>query len=273
MTSATAVPPRSGRQALSRGAAAEAALVAVCCLMYSVLCDLAPASASRAFSHARQILRLEQSLGIDVELGLNTWLAGRPHLSAAAGLFYSSSFFLMTFGALIVLWIHRPDRYRMARNALFLMTGGAMIVYWAYPLAPPRLLPGGPYADLVATGSTVGSGYSKMFGELANPYAAMPSMHTGWSVWVAVALGAFVWKRWYQRLLLALHPLTTIWVILATGNHYVLDAVGGIVFFALGAAAVIAWSLGDPGAADRPRHDSPGVDNREPALIGPGTPG
>ena len=63
----------------------------------------------------------------------------------------------------------------------------------------------------------------------------MPSMHTGWSVWVAVMLGTYVWRSWWARLTLALHPTLTIVTIVATGNHYVMDAIAGIAYF------LIAW--------------------------------
>ena len=58
-------------------------------------------------------------------------------------------------------------------------------------------------------------------------------MHTGWSVWVAVMLGTYVWRSWWARLILALHPAITIVTIVATANHYVVDAIGGCVYFLL----------------------------------------
>lgn len=112
------------------------------------------------------------------------------------------------------------------------MTLGALVTYWSYPLAPPRLVPGLGIADSVAEHT---ASYSHLFGTLANPYGAMPSMHTGWSVWVAVMLGTYVWRSWWARLTLALHPTLTIVTIVATGNHYVVDAIAGFTYF------LIAW--------------------------------
>ena len=212
----------------------EIALVGTCALLYSLMCAIAPVTRVTAVRHARQILRLENYLGIDVELALNTWLSHHPWLANVSAVFYSVSFFAVTFTALAIVWVKRPDRYDFVRNSLFVMTGGAMITYWVYPLAPPRFFPSLGYVDAVATQSTLGSGYSTAFSHLANSYAAMPSMHTGWAVWSAIVLGTFVFKSWRARAILALHPLYTIWVILATANHYVLDAVGGIVFCLLG---------------------------------------
>lgn len=217
-----------------RSAVAEVGLVASSVVLYSVLCFLAPVVPSVAYRHAREILAVERALGVDIELGLNQWLADHPVIASVSSTFYSVSFFAFTVGALVLIWTRRPDRYILSRNSLFIMTAGAMITYWAFPLAPPRFLTTYGFVDSVATQSTVGSGYSEAAGSLANQYAAMPSMHTGWAVWCALFLGLFVWKATWQRLLLAIHPLFTIWVIIATANHYVLDAIAGASYCAVG---------------------------------------
>lgn len=220
----------------------EIALVAVSAIGYSILCFLAPVIPSLAFRHAREILVIEKALGIDIELEANLWLHAHPLLASIASTFYSLSFFIVTFAVLAILWSRRPERYRFARNALFLMTAGAMATYWSFPLAPPRLIPSLGYVDAVATHSSIGSGYSRAAASLANQYGAMPSMHTGWAVWSALVLGMFVWTRWWQRLMLALHPMLTVWVIIATANHYVLDALAGASYCLVGLA--LAASIG-----------------------------
>lgn len=228
VTPAMAAPKRSGLL--------EILLVAASALGYSVLCYIAPVTPTRAFLNAYDILRIEDALGIDIELGLNRWLHSHGWIAQLSTSFYSISFFLVTFASLILMWRLHPERYRFARNGLFIMTIGAMITYWTYPLAPPRLLSNLGYVDAVATQSAIGSSYSQAAASLANPYGAMPSMHTGWALWAAIVLGAFVFKRGWQRLLLALHPLATIWIIIATANHYVLDAVAGVSYCLVGLA-------------------------------------
>ena len=81
-------------------------------------------------------------------------------------------------------------------------------------LLPPRLVPEFGITDAVAQHTSV---YSHLFGTLANPYGAMPSMHTGWSVWVACMLGTYVWRSWWARLIVIFHPILTIMTIIATG--------------------------------------------------------
>lgn len=229
----------------------EVGLVAGSAIAYSILCFVAPVVPSTAYRHAREILLVEHALGIDIELELNLWLHAHPVLASAASTFYSLSFFVVTFAALAIMWAKRPDRYGVARNALFLMTAGAALTYWTFPLAPPRLLSSLGYIDSVATQSAVGEGYTQATTALANPYGAMPSMHTGWAVWSALVLGMYVFRRWWQRLLLALHPILTILVIIATGNHYVLDALAGASYCAVAlafASALLAARSPKPSA-------------------------
>lgn len=210
---------------------AEAFFIIGCVITYSVICSFAPLRPQEAFDNANDILALERMLGIDYELNMNMWLNAHPHLASVASSYYTLSFFLFVAIALFLLWFKNPSRFYYARNTLFVMTFGAALTYWLFPVAPPRLLDGAAFTDSVAVTSGFGSGYMSLFSSVGNPYGAMPSMHTGWSVWVAVMLGAFVFRQWWQRLLLAIHPIATIWIIMATGNHYILDAVAGVLYF------------------------------------------
>ena len=193
----------------------EVLTLALACLAYSVLSFLARASESLAFSHAHSIVALERRVGLFIEPSANAWLAAHSTLASLASIQYATTFLLFTGLTLVALWIKAPQFYSRARWTLVVMTLGALVTYWSYPLAPPRLVPGLGIADSVAEHT---SSYSHLFGTLANPYGAMPSMHTGWS-----------------RLTLALHPTLTIVTIVATGNHYVMDAIAGIAYF------LIAW--------------------------------
>lgn len=212
----------------------EVAALSLACLAYSILSFLARSSEAVAVGHARDVVDLERRAGLFVEVSVNAWLTEHPTLNSLASMQYAASFLLFTGLALLILWFKAPRQYPVARWTLVAMTLGALVTYWTYPLAPPRLVPGLGIADSVAEHT---SAYSQLFGTLANPYGAMPSMHTGWSVWVAVMLGTYVWRTWWARLTLALHPTLTIVIIVATGNHYVVDAIAGIAYF------LIAWPL------------------------------
>ena len=82
------------------------------------------------------------------------------------------------------------------------------------------------------------SGASAAMASVSNQYAAMPSMHTGWSTWSACVMFGLLRER-RRRWLVWLYPAATVFCIMITGNHYWLDAVGGLVAFAVGLGAAI----------------------------------
>lgn len=61
----------------------------------------------------------------------------------------------------------------------------------------------------------------------------MPSLHIGWSTWCALVIAHLAQRRWVKALGIA-YPFCTFAVIIGTANHYVLDAVGGLVTLGLG---------------------------------------
>jgi hypothetical protein len=104
----------------------------------------------------------------------------------------------------------------------------ALIGFATFPLTPPRLLHNGGFIDTVVKFHTWGSWGSKSVSKDANLYAAMPSMHIGWSTWVAIAVVLLARRTWV-KVLGVLYPIATLFVIVGTANHYYLDAVGGLV--------------------------------------------
>lgn len=192
-----------------------------------------------AFTHADQILAFERSVGIDVELDLNRMLLEVPWLARAANVFYATAHFAVTLG--VVVWVYRrhPAHYRWLRTGIMAATGAALLGFWLYPLAPPRFLEDEGFVDPVTALHSMGLYASDASATLTNQYAAMPSMHAGWALWCGFVLLRLASRRWV-RVLGVVYPATTVAVILATANHYVLDAVAGI---ALTAAALYASRL------------------------------
>jgi hypothetical protein len=109
--------------------------------------------------------------------------------------------------------------------------------FWAFPLAPPRLMAGGGFIDTVTVHHTWGSLSSGDLSHVSNQYAAMPSMHIGWSLWCGITVWSLARPVWV-RVLAVVYPVFTLTVIIATGNHFWADAVGGVVCLALGYGAV-----------------------------------
>lgn len=102
----------------------------------------------------------------------------------------------------------------------------ALVGFWLYPLAPPRLMPGLGFIDTAHGPQDLTNPDYGALTSLTNQYAAMPSLHFGWSLWCGVVIVILAPKTW-MKLLGALHPLFTVCAIVATANHWVLDAVGG----------------------------------------------
>ncbi len=212
---------------------AEVALVALGYGLYSLIRNAVPDVETEAIARSLSIWKFEQGLGIDFELWLNHTMHAVNWLTVTANYFYATMHFIVTIAVLAWLFWHHPGRYRAARTVLAFTTGLALIGYFVFPLAPPRLLPDGPFFDTVVLHDTWGSMASGDLQNLSNQYAAMPSMHAGWSLWCGIAIVMFAQRRWV-RILGILYPLATLIVITATANHYVLDAVGGWATLALG---------------------------------------
>ncbi len=214
----------------------EALVIAWLCWVYDAINDLAPLRVHLALSHARAVLHLEQSLGLHPELALDRWLAGHQALGLVLSLYYDNAHFLITLGLLGWLWWRRPDLYRPLRNALVVVNVLGFAVFWLYPVAPPRMLKG--YIDVVADTNAFGSWHTGALASQANQLAAMPSLHIAWAVWCTLALWRISERRWV-RALAVLYPCMTALAVLATGNHFLLDIVGGLEVMAV--AVAIVW--------------------------------
>jgi PAP2 superfamily protein len=226
----------------------EIALIAVFYGAYTLVRLLIPHDESAAYTHAGQVMRLEQALGPNIELTLNHALLRVPLLAKAANIFYATAHFAVTLVVLVWLYRRRPLQYRRLRASLLLATAIALVGFWVYPLAPPRFLGGEGFVDPVTAFHSFGLYSSPQAGSLTNQFAAMPSMHAGWALWCAVALIVST-RRPLVRALAVLYPLVTITVIFSTANHYLLDAVAGVAVMAFALFAGLMLHLRE----NRPR--------------------
>jgi len=205
----------------------ELAVIAFLGWIYNWLQDLAPLRRAEAFRHAHAILSFEEHLGIAPEHALNNWLDHHYVLAYISSDFYDNAIFGVTFGLAAWLWWRRPDLYRPLRNDLVLANLIGFAVFWAYPVAPPRMLPG--FIDVVAKVGGLGSWHSTLV-SAADQLAAMPSMHLAWAVWCSLVVWRLAspgrWK-WAAAVAGVAYPLTTAFVVLGTANHYLLDVLAG----------------------------------------------
>ncbi|UGQ09946.1 phosphatase PAP2 family protein [Yinghuangia sp. ASG 101] len=213
----------------------ELALVALSYWVYSLIRNAVPNRESLAMERAWQLLDFEKTLHIDIEYSINHAINKVTWLIVGMNYYYATLHFVVTIGVLVWLFHWHPGRYGAVRWVLFITTALALFGYFFYALAPPRLLPGAGYIDTVLVHETWGSMASGDMKNVSNQFAAMPSMHIGWSTWCALAIWKFARPLWV-RVLGLLYPLLTLTVIMATGNHFLLDAVGGWVTLAAGFA-------------------------------------
>ncbi|MFE1440756.1 bifunctional glycosyltransferase 87/phosphatase PAP2 family protein [Streptomyces sp. NPDC058739] len=181
---------------------------------------------ARAEEHGEQILSLERFLRLDIEHAVNHAVAGVGWLREFFDFYYTSFHFAVPLTVLAVLYWRRPVDYRWARSTLGLTTLLALVGFWLYPLAPPRLMPGLGVIDTVHGVQDFSQPDYGTLTALTNQYAAMPSLHFGWSLWCGLVIAIVAPRAWMKALGL-LHPLFTASAIVATGNHWILDAVGG----------------------------------------------
>jgi hypothetical protein len=198
-----------------------------------------------AYQHALDVIAVQDALGLFIERSLQRWYLDLPADGFIGfwNVFYGTAHFVVT--AVALIWLYRRDkvRYPAWRNTLAFTTVFALIGFASFSLMPPRLLDSegefGPppalnarrdfgFEDTLATYDTFWSFDSEALKDVSNQYAAMPSLHVGWATWAALVLVPMLRRRWV-RALVVLHPLATVFCILVTGNHFWLDAVGGLV--------------------------------------------
>ena len=205
----------------------ELALVVGLFLAYKLARVLIQGRDDVAFSNAWRVWDLERFLHLPDEVAVQRLIVGHGTLLEAANTFYAYVHFPATAAFLLWMFLRRPAYYRWARRALAGLTAAAMVVHVLLPLAPPRMLTG---TGMLDTGRLVGPA---VYGDpatdtLTNQYAAMPSLHVGWALALAVTVIAVTRGPWRRAWLL--HPALTLLVVVVTGNHYWVD---GIVAAAL----------------------------------------
>nr|BFD85105.1 bifunctional glycosyltransferase 87/phosphatase PAP2 family protein [Streptomyces sp. Xyl84] len=242
----------------------ELLLIRVTYAAYSQVRLAARGSRATAEHHGRQIHSLEHALHLDVEHWANHAMVRVPRLDHFLSYYYETFHFVVPLAVLAVLYVRRPVDYRWARTALGGATLFGLLGFWLYPLAPPRLMPGLGFIDTVHGAQDFAKPDYGAMTALTNQYAAMPSLHFGWSLWCGLVI-AVVAPRWWMKALGLLHPLFTVSAIVGTANHWVLDAVGGATVVCAGFA--LTYLLSGPRAAAEPR-PAHAAEEPRPAPVG-----
>jgi len=218
----------------------EILLIALSYWTYSLIRNAVPEQKTQALRNADWIWRTEHHLGIAFEESVNHAVNSVSWLIVGMNYYYATLHFVITLSVLVWLFRSHPGRYAATRLTLFATTVVALVGYYLFPLAPPRLMNGSDFVDTVVVHQTWGSMASGDLKHMSNQYAAMPSMHIGWSLWCGLTIFALASAPW-ARILGLLYPVATLIVIVATANHFWLDAVGGILCLAFGFAMARLW--------------------------------
>ncbi|WP_166391047.1 phosphatase PAP2 family protein [Nocardioides ochotonae] len=220
-----------------RPAALEVVSVLVLFGVYNLGRIIATGRVASADDNAIAIVRFQRLLQLPDEASLQASALGVHHLVGLADRYYLVHF-PVTIAVLVYLYLRRRDVYYWAKRALVLATAAAMVIHIVWPVTPPRLLEA---SGMVDTGQRAGTSVygGGPFAAMANEYAAMPSLHVGWALLLAMVLMTLTTSRW--RVLWMLHPLLTTVTVVVTANHYILDAAAGALI------VVVALALSRPG--------------------------
>jgi hypothetical protein len=176
-----------------------------------------------ALLHARDVVSLERSLHIFVEGPVQHAALAVPGLIGTLGFAYLTLHLSVTGG--LLLWLHRrrPTAYPFVRTTLLLASALAVIGYLVFPTAPPRLSDVGILDAVSSRHVNLNTG---LVSSLYNPYAAVPSMHVGYALIVGATLARYA-PHLVTRLAGLAYPPLVLLVIVATGNHFFVDAAAG----------------------------------------------
>jgi PAP2 superfamily len=197
-----------------------------------------PVAASVAFENARNVIHLEQSLGIFVEPHIQAWALTKPLIIDAASWIYINAQVTVTLSSLAYIYIRHTSSFNFVRNMFAVAMFTSLIGYLALPTAPPRFFPEWGFFDSVS--DMVGVSHDSVaVNALFNPYAAIPSMHVAYALMIGIPIARLA-KHRVTRVVWALYPLLVTFVIISTANHFITDAVLGALTAAFG-ASVAAW--------------------------------
>lgn len=190
-----------------------------------------------ADAHARSLYQLELDLGIFVEPWFQSVFGGDGPILWLLIFFYVGPHFVLTLGFLVWAYWSRFPSYPHVRNSFLAFTFLSFGFQWLYPLSPPRMIPEAGLSDSIDQTLPV-SGNTPWVMQFSNPYAALPSVHFGWALLVAIlAIRMQSGKRrwwWFA------YPFTIGLSILSTGNHWILDLVLSVIFIGI-TELVLAW--------------------------------
>ncbi len=238
--------PASARRTWLRGRPgltwwSEILLLAALYGIYSLVRNSVGDVSAIAFENATSILRFEDAWDLALERGLNDWVQGSGALAAVVALHYATLHFLVTPAVLIWLYRRRRADYRVVSGALMATTAVALLGFYLMPTAPPRLMRSEDFVDVMSQTASWGwwpTSGAPASDAISNQFAAMPSLHCAWALWCGIVLAVMVRRTWV-RVIGVLYPLSTFFVVMGSGNHFLLDVVAGAALLLVVGGAVV----------------------------------
>src|ERR671935_206851 len=235
----------AGRRVLPRGYVdllRQAAIWFGFLFAYQFARGIADRDPSKAFTNGWRVLDFEQRLTHHIwELTLQQVADSSGLLKSLVAWTYWNSEFTVVGLALLWVYLRRNEAFTRFRNTILLANVLGLIGYVLLPTAPPRLFPAMGFEDVLAQigGLNHGSGLIEL---AANPYAAMPSLHAADALIVGVILASVVRNRIAKAVWLV-WPLWVSFAVMATGNHFWLDVLAGMLLGTLALAIVYQAKL------------------------------
>ncbi len=206
----------------------EIGIVAGLYALWQLAGSASPFGTAGAVGRGEWILRTEHTWQLPDEADLQRLILPHPLLAQACNLYYASMHFAALFALLLWLFIRHRDRYPQVRTTVVLVTAACLLIEFM-PVAPPRLLPNGGFVDVAERyGQSV---YVALKAVGPDQLSAMPSVHVAWAFLVAVAVITSTSSRW--RWWVIVHPVLTVFVVVATANHYWADGIVAVILLAL----------------------------------------
>jgi hypothetical protein len=204
-------------------------------LAYRLVRGLVEGRAGAAFQHARDLISLERTLHFFVEPSVQAWASSSHFLMDAASWLYVNAQTSVTVCALVYLYLCHNRSFYFVRNMFMIGMLIALVGYVVFPTAPPRFMPEWGFIDSVSdfTGVHVSHASSSM-SALLNPYAAVPSMHVAFALMIGWPLAKLARHR-LVKVLWFVYPFLMAFVIVATANHFIFDALLGALTAGLSA--------------------------------------
>jgi hypothetical protein len=214
-------------------------VIAGAAVFYFAVRRLTQGDAHEAAHNARRILNFEDNLGMAVEATLQGHILPVKLLVDVANWVYIWGHWPVIAGMLVWLYVRRPERYRLFLRAVLISGAIGLVMFAWFPVAPPRLLPEAGLQDTVTQLST--SYHVLQSPKLVNRFAAMPSLHVGWNLLVGLVVFGTV-RRTAVRVVAVTSPVLMTAAVVLTGNHYILDALAGMIVATVGLAIAARWS-------------------------------